>query len=106
MELNRRYNDMQEGTRWRWSSGQLKEACPAKWVWPPVGTKSEKSSPWGGSLRALNIVERTDLDSDEAWPQTEGELAVFYHKQIMDAQNRHLEPLREDLADWLNKILG
>jgi hypothetical protein len=62
--------------------------------------------PRGGSLSALDLLDRSADEPDVGWPQTEAELATFYQSSIMDQQQRHLEPLREDLADWLNKILG
>ena len=110
--------------------GRIWSGSNNKAAWPPGGSWSRSSGsssggvgiggggrgagggrghPVGGSLGSLNMTEHDadwDADCDEAWPQTEAELARFYQQQIMDAQQRHLEPLREDLADWLNKILG
>ena len=91
-----------------------------KWVWPPPGegggggapavasaaggsTSRGGTSPWGGSLGALDALQPS---ADEAWPQTEAELARHYHHHIMDEKQRHLEPLSEDLAEWLNHVLG
>lgn len=39
------------------------------------------------------------LDPDE-------ELAEEYTERMMSAQMRQLDPLKEDLAEWLNKTLG
>lgn len=39
------------------------------------------------------------LDPDE-------EFAEEYTERMMTAQMRQLDPLKEDLADWLNKVLG
>lgn len=39
------------------------------------------------------------LDPDE-------EFAEEYTERMMSAQMRQLDPLKEDLADWLNKTLG
>jgi len=38
--------------------------------------------------------------------ETEEEYVEFYQKRILTAQQRQLLPLQEDLADWLNKLLG
>lgn len=57
-------------------------------------------------MSALDMLDRSEDEPEAGWPQTEAELAKFYHNSIMEQQQRHLEPLREDLADWLNKILG
>lgn len=75
-------------------------------MWPPPsggGGAKGGTSPWGGSLGALDALRPA---SDEAWPQTEAELARHYHHHIMDEKQRHLEPLSEDLAEWLNHVLG
>lgn len=34
------------------------------------------------------------------------ELAEEYTERMMSAQMRQLDPLKEDLAEWLNKTLG
>ena len=73
---------------------------------PAAPTVAKLRASCGGSLDSLNLLQRLDADPDGVLPQTEAELALFYQQQIMEAQQRHLEPLREDLADWLNKILG
>lgn len=82
----------------------------SRWAWPPMGgeggTVGAAKGPRGGSLSALDLLDRSADEPDVGWPQTEAELATFYQSSIMDQQQRHLEPLREDLADWLNKILG
>lgn len=39
-------------------------------------------------------------------PDPEEELAEEYTERMMSAQMRQLDPLKEDLADWLNKTLG
>ena len=88
----------------------------SKWEWPPASSSSgscneggggaRTTGPWGGSLSALDRLEGAMAGSDANWPQTEAELASHYQSAIMDQQQRHLEPLREDLADWLNKTLG
>ena len=84
----------------------------SRWAWPPMerggtaGSVGAAKGPRGGSLSALDLLDRAADEPDVGWPQTEAELATFYHSSIMDQQQRHLEPLREDLADWLNKILG
>lgn len=39
------------------------------------------------------------LDPDE-------ELAEEYTERMMSAQMRQLDPLKEDLAEWLNKTIG
>lgn len=81
----------------------------SRWAWPPMGgggRASAANGPRGGSLSALDLLDRSADEPDVGWPQTEAELAKFYQSSIMDQQQRHLEPLREDLADWLNKILG
>ena len=94
------------GTVVPWSGSR--GACPSafttsqKWAWPPASS----AKACGGSLGSLNLLDRLESDSDVTVPQTEAELAYYYQQQIMEAQQRHLEPLREDLADWLNKILG
>ena len=85
-------------------------------MWPPAGggggvgsttaggsVPRGGTSPWGGSLGALDALQPS---ADEAWPQTEAELARHYHHHIMDEKQRHLEPLSEDLAEWLNHVLG
>ncbi|XP_046446970.1 GAS2-like protein 1 isoform X6 [Daphnia pulex] len=81
----------------------------SRWAWPPMGgeggTVGAAKGPRGGSLSALDLLDRSADEPDVGWPQTEAELATFYQSSIMDQQQRHLEPLREDLADWLNKIL-
>ncbi|XP_045025448.1 GAS2-like protein pickled eggs isoform X5 [Daphnia magna] len=80
----------------------------SRWAWPPMGgggRASAANGPRGGSLSALDLLDRSADEPDVGWPQTEAELAKFYQSSIMDQQQRHLEPLREDLADWLNKIL-
>ncbi|KAI9564270.1 growth arrest-specific protein 2 [Daphnia sinensis] len=80
----------------------------SRWAWPPMGgggSASAANGPRGGSLSALDLLDRSADEPDVGWPQTEAELAKFYQSSIMDQQQRHLEPLREDLADWLNKIL-
>lgn len=108
------------------SSGSIKTAgrtvtgTTSRWAWPPAeegeddeeargrsggGARREKG-PWGGSLNALDRLDGRMAGSEANWPQTEAELASVYQSAIMDQQQRHLEPLREDLADWLNKILG
>ena len=74
----------------------------SRWAWPPGGG----GGPRGGSLSALDLLDRSTDEPDAGWPQTEAELAKLYQSSIMEQQQRHLEPLREDLADWLNKILG
>jgi hypothetical protein len=38
--------------------------------------------------------------------ETEEEYVEFYQQRILTAQQRQLLPLQEDLADWLNKLLG
>ncbi|KAF4528552.1 hypothetical protein B566_EDAN017091 [Ephemera danica] len=38
--------------------------------------------------------------------ETEEEYVEFYQARIATAQQRQLLPLQEDLADWLNKLLG
>lgn len=83
----------------------------SRWAWPPggggsSGRVSAAGGPRGGSLSALDLLDRSADEPDAGWPQTEAELAKFYQSSIMEQQQRHLEPLREDLADWLNKILG
>ena len=84
------------GTRRQWGA------------WPPAsgagGTGASRGGARGGSLNALDLLDDVDERSD--WPQTEAELVEHYQSSIMMEQQRHLEPLREDLADWLNKILG
>ena len=99
------------------SSRRTVTGTTSKWAWPPNGGGGTAAAsdgagtgtpagPWGGSLNALDQLDGPGSASETAWPQTEKELASRYHKAIMDQQQRHLEPLREDLADWLNKILG
>lgn len=84
----------------------------SRWAWPPggggggSGRVSAAGGPRGGSLSALDLLDRSADEPDAGWPQTEAELAKLYQSSIMEQQQRHLEPLREDLADWLNKILG
>lgn len=73
-----------------------------RWAWPPP----RDVGPCGGSLSALDLLDRSEREPDGGWPQTEAELANMYQSNIAETQQRHLEPLREDLADWLNKILG
>lgn len=34
------------------------------------------------------------------------EFAEEYTERMMSAQMRQLDPLKEDLADWMNKTLG
>lgn len=41
-----------------------------------------------------------------ASPDTEEEYVSYFQGRIAASQNRQLLPLQEDLADWLNKILG
>ncbi|KAK2717344.1 hypothetical protein QYM36_006209 [Artemia franciscana] len=64
-----------------------------RWIGAALGANNDASLGWG-----LSAISNPEL------PQTEAELAQFYHERIMEAQQRHLEPLREDLADWLNRI--
>ena len=81
----------------------------SRWAWPPGvggGGVGAAGGPRGGSLSALDLLDRSADEPDAGWPQTEAELAKLYQSTIMEQQQRHLEPLREDLADWLNKILG
>ena len=81
----------------------------SRWAWPPGvggGGVGAGGGPRGGSLSALDLLDRSADEPDAGWPQTEAELAKLYQSTIMEQQQRHLEPLREDLADWLNKILG
>ncbi len=81
----------------------------SRWAWPPGvggGGVGAAGGPRGGSLSALDLLDRSFDEPDAGWPQTEAELAKLYQSTIMEQQQRHLEPLREDLADWLNKILG
>lgn len=82
----------------------------SRWAWPPGGGggggAAPTAGPRGGSLSALDLLDRSADEPDAGWPQTEAELAKLYQSTIMEQQQRHLEPLREDLADWLNKILG
>ncbi|XP_059352911.1 uncharacterized protein LOC130691793 isoform X3 [Daphnia carinata] len=80
----------------------------SRWAWPPGvggGGVGAAGGPRGGSLSALDLLDRSADEPDAGWPQTEAELAKLYQSTIMEQQLRHLEPLREDLADWLNKIL-
>jgi len=37
---------------------------------------------------------------------TDQEYLEQYQGKIIDSQNRQLLPLKEDLADWINKSLG
>jgi len=37
---------------------------------------------------------------------TDQEYLEQYQGKIVDSQNRQLLPLKEDLADWINKSLG
>lgn len=39
-------------------------------------------------------------------PETEEDYAEYYQDKISSEQNRQLYPLKEDLADWINKCLG
>ncbi|XP_076252775.1 growth arrest-specific protein 2-like isoform X2 [Rhynchophorus ferrugineus] len=39
-------------------------------------------------------------------PEPDDELAEEYTERMVSAQMRQLDPLKEDLADWLNKTLG
>ncbi|XP_030755481.1 growth arrest-specific protein 2-like isoform X2 [Sitophilus oryzae] len=39
-------------------------------------------------------------------PDPDEEFAEEYTERMMSAQMRQLDPLKEDLADWLNKMLG
>uniref|UniRef100_A0A146L4M9 Growth arrest-specific protein 2 n=4 Tax=Lygus hesperus TaxID=30085 RepID=A0A146L4M9_LYGHE len=49
-----------------------------------------------------------NLSSDPEWkpPETEQECLEYYQDKIAHGQNRQLLPLQEDLADWINKLLG
>ncbi|KAJ3631554.1 hypothetical protein MTP99_012674 [Tenebrio molitor] len=39
-------------------------------------------------------------------PEPDEEFAEEYTERMMSAQMRQLDPLKEDLADWINKTLG
>lgn len=59
-----------------------------------MGSRNRNS--WGPTSISMGFQRRVP-DEDYAEECTE---------RMMNAQNRQLDPLKEDLADWLNKTLG
>lgn len=60
------------------------------------GTVAKNRNSWGPMTIASNVHR---LEPDE-------EFAEEYTERMMSAQMRQLDPLKEDLAEWLNKNLG
>lgn len=59
--------------------------------WGPMSLPSETNRP---ATQGQNV------------PETEEEYVEYYQDRIYHSQSRQLYPLQEDLADWINKILG
>lgn len=92
------------------------------------GTLKEERQFWVTSLVALSrmtsagFLRRVSRGSRRPWsagylpsgaassatftPETEQECAELYQTRIFTSQQRQLFPLKEDLADWINRTLG
>lgn len=60
----------------------------------------------GTMIRSRSSYEPMSLNSSFHRLDPDEELAEEYTERMMSAQMRQLDPLKEDLAEWLNKTLG
>lgn len=73
----------------------------------PPTTPPDAWGPPGVFARRLHGTTPVQTGPDPlASPDTEEEYVSYFQGRIQASQNRQLLPLQEDLADWLNKILG
>jgi hypothetical protein len=81
-------------------------STPTRSYFGTVSSRRSQSPPWrpqsapgARQLSAPVAPAAPDIETEE-------EYVEFYQQRILTAQQRQLLPLQEDLADWLNKLLG
>ncbi|XP_071452894.1 growth arrest-specific protein 2-like isoform X2 [Hetaerina americana] len=89
-----------------WRTGR---ARPASGTWTPVAgppptTAAPATSP-GQRLFLQQQEYSTGLVLPPGAPETEEEYVEYYQGRILSSQEMQLYPLKEDLAEWLNRTL-
>ncbi|XP_046394147.1 growth arrest-specific protein 2-like isoform X2 [Ischnura elegans] len=87
-----------------WRSGRPR---PASATWSAVAGPGQEvgvSSP-GQRLFLQQQEYSTGLVLPPGAPETEEEYVEYYQERILSSQEMQLYPLKEDLAEWLNKTL-